>query len=62
MSAKLTKAKKLKVTDKAKSVVVLCLGDKVLRDISRDATRASMWIRLELLYTAKHLTHKLFLK
>lgn len=47
MSAKLTKARKLEMTDKAKSVVVLCLGDKVSRDVPRDATRASMWTRLE---------------
>jgi len=50
------------MTDKAKSVVLLCLIDTASRDVPRNATTASMWAKLELLYTTKHLTHKLFLK
>lgn len=42
MSATLTQAEKRRMIDKAKSVIVLCLIDKVLRDVTREATAVLM--------------------
>jgi len=47
MLASLTQAEKREMIDKAKNAIVLCLGDKVLRDVAREATAASMWAKLE---------------
>jgi len=44
MLAHLTQAEKREMIDKAKSAIVLCLRDKVLRDVARETTAASMWI------------------
>lgn len=60
MSATLTLAEKRRMIDKAKSVIVLCLIDKVLRDVTRKATAALMWTKLESLYMIKSLTQRQF--
>ena len=62
MPASLTQAEKREMIDKAKSAIVLCLGDKVLRDVAREATAASMWAKLESLYMMKSLAHRQLLK
>lgn len=62
MPAHLTQAEKREMIDKAKSAIVLCLGDKVLRDVAREATAASMWAKLESLYMTKSLAHRQLLK
>ena len=33
--------------DKARSAIILCLGDKALREVAREKTTASMWLKLE---------------
>jgi len=48
--------------DMAKSAIVLCLGDKVLRDVVREATTTSMWAKLESLHMTKSLAHMQLLK
>jgi len=50
------------MVDKAKSAIVLCLGDKVLREVAKEPTAASMWSKLESLYMTKSLAHRQFLK
>jgi len=50
------------MVDKARSVIVLCLGDKVLRDVAKEPLAASMWSKLESLYMTKSLAHMQFLK
>ena len=45
MPANLTQAEKREMIDKAKSAIVLCLGDKVLRDIARDRPRHRCGLR-----------------
>ena len=50
------------MVDKAKSAIVLCLGDKVLREVAKETTAASMWSKFEYLYMTKSLVHRQFLK
>jgi len=58
----MSRAKKTETVGKARSVIVLCLGDKVLREVAKEPTAASMWSKLESLYMTKSLTHRQFLK
>jgi len=62
MPVSLTQAEKREMIDKAKSAIVLCLRDKVLRDVAGEATAASMWAMLESLYMTKSLAHRQLLK
>lgn len=48
--------------DKANSDIVLCLKDKVLKDVAMEATATSMWAKLEPLYMTKSLARRQFLK
>lgn len=43
MSACLTKPDKTEIVDKAINVIILYLGDIVLREVSREKIEASMW-------------------
>jgi len=58
----MSQAEKTEMVDKARSAIVLCLGDKVLRDVAKEPTAASMWSKLESLYMTKSLAHRQFLK
>ena len=58
----MSRAENTKMVDKAKSVIVLCLGDKVLREVGKEPTAASMWSKFEYLYMTKSLAHRQFLK
>lgn len=58
----MSRAEKTEMVDKARSVIVLCLGDKVLREVAKEATAASMWAKLESLYMTKSLARRQFLK
>ena len=57
----MTQAEKTEMVDKARSPIVLCLGDKVLRDVAKEPTAASR-SKLESLYMTKSLAHRQFLK
>nr|KYP36396.1 Retrovirus-related Pol polyprotein from transposon TNT 1-94 [Cajanus cajan] len=48
--------------EKARSAIILCLGDKALREVAREKTAAAMWLKLESLYMTKSLAHRLCLK
>jgi len=50
------------MVDKASSAIVLCVGDKVLKEVAKEPTAASIWSKLESLYMTKSLTHRQFLK
>ncbi|MCI78453.1 TIR-NBS-LRR resistance protein, partial [Trifolium medium] len=43
MSAHLTLGEKSEMNDKAVSVIILCLEDKVLREVARETTTVAMW-------------------
>jgi len=58
----MSRAENTKMVDKAKSVIVLCLGDKVLREVAKEPTATSMWSKFEYLYMTKSLPHRQFLK
>lgn len=62
MTAHLTQTEKNEMVDKAMIVIILCLEDKVLREVTRDITSTLMWEKHESLYMIKFLVHKLCLK
>ncbi|GJX05355.1 hypothetical protein Tco_0191271 [Tanacetum coccineum] len=47
---------------KAHRVVILCLGNKVLREVTGETTAAGVWSKLKTLYMTKSLANKLYLK
>ena len=55
-------AKKAEVIAKAHSAVVLCLGDKVLREVAKETTAAGILEKLEGLYLTKSLANRLLMK
>jgi len=38
----MSRAEKIEMVDKARRAIVLCLGDKVLREVAKEPTAASM--------------------
>lgn len=55
-------SEKQDMLEKAKSSLILGLGDKVLREIKKEKTAAEIWNRLDTLYQAKTVPNRLFLK
>nr|GEW22326.1 retrovirus-related Pol polyprotein from transposon TNT 1-94 [Tanacetum cinerariifolium] len=53
---------KADLNKKAHSTVILCLGNTVLREVTRETTTAEVWSKLETLYMTKSLANKLYLK
>ncbi|GKE51083.1 hypothetical protein Tco_1486239 [Tanacetum coccineum] len=47
---------------KAHNAVILCLGNKVLREVTGETTVAGVWLKLKTLYITKSLANKLNLK
>ncbi|GJY63963.1 retrovirus-related pol polyprotein from transposon TNT 1-94 [Tanacetum coccineum] len=47
---------------KAHSALILCLGNKVLREVTEETTAAGVWSKLETLYMTNSLDNKLYLK
>ncbi|KAK9080130.1 hypothetical protein SSX86_001805 [Deinandra increscens subsp. villosa] len=50
------------VLDKAHSSIILILGDRVLREVSKEKSAAALWNKLESLYMTKSLSNRLYLK
>ncbi|GJZ14319.1 hypothetical protein Tco_0549549 [Tanacetum coccineum] len=46
----------------AHSALILCLGDRVLREVNKEMTAAGIWTKLETLYMKKYLANRLYLK
>ncbi|KAC9819660.1 hypothetical protein E3N88_45208 [Mikania micrantha] len=64
-----TEAQRKEVTDKSKemgvkahSAIILSLGDRVLREVSKETTAAGIWTKMESLYMTKSLANRLYLK
>ncbi|GJV36050.1 hypothetical protein Tco_1408527 [Tanacetum coccineum] len=53
---------KAKLNKKAHSVVILCLGNKVSREVTAKTTAVRVWSKLEALYMTKSLANKLYIK
>lgn len=62
MQVRLTQEEKIKMVDKARSVIIMCLEDKFLMKVAEEKHVTSMWAKLESLYMTKSLTHRLCLK
>ncbi|GKC18665.1 retrotransposon protein, putative, ty1-copia subclass [Tanacetum coccineum] len=57
-----TAALKTDVYKKAHSALLLCLDNKVLREVNKEDSAAGVWLKLETLYMTKSLANKLYLK
>lgn len=53
---------KIQKLAKAQSAIILCLGDKPLREVSKEASATVMWTKLESLYMTKSLANRLYMK
>ncbi|GJV18496.1 retrotransposon protein, putative, ty1-copia subclass [Tanacetum coccineum] len=53
---------KAELNKKAYSAMILCLGNKVLREVIGETTAVGVWTKLETLYMTKSLANKLYLK
>ena len=62
MLESLSSKEKSEMIDRARSTIILCLGDKALREVARERTTTSMWLKLESLYMTKSLANRLCLK
>ncbi|KAK2414224.1 cysteine-rich RECEPTOR kinase [Trifolium repens] len=62
MPATLSDQEKKDMDEKALSSIILCLGDKVLREVAKETSAAAMWTKLDSLYMTKSLAHKQLLK
>ncbi|GJS83328.1 retrovirus-related pol polyprotein from transposon TNT 1-94 [Tanacetum coccineum] len=57
-----TAALKTDVYKKAHSALLLCLDNKMLREVNKEDFVAGVWLKLETLYMTKSLANKLYLK
>ncbi|KAL8539403.1 hypothetical protein ACS0TY_001141 [Phlomoides rotata] len=57
-----TAAKRVEILEKAHSAIILCLGDKPLREVSKEKTSIDVWRKLESLYQTKSVSNKLYVK
>ncbi|KAL8465333.1 hypothetical protein ACS0TY_034727 [Phlomoides rotata] len=57
-----TAAKKAEINKKAHSAIILCLGDKPLREVCKEKTAIEVWRKLESLYQTKSVSNKLYVK
>nr|GEU94779.1 retrovirus-related Pol polyprotein from transposon TNT 1-94 [Tanacetum cinerariifolium] len=53
---------KADLNKKAHSAMILCLGYKVLREVTGETTTAEVWSKLDTLYMIKSVANKLYLK
>ncbi|GJS34779.1 retrovirus-related pol polyprotein from transposon TNT 1-94 [Tanacetum coccineum] len=53
---------KVALVKKAYSTLILCLGDRVLREVTKKTTAAGIWTKLTSQYMTKSLANKLYLK
>ncbi|GKD46374.1 hypothetical protein Tco_1271019 [Tanacetum coccineum] len=60
--AEKTATLKTDVYKKAHSALLLCLDNKVLREVNKEDSAAGFWLKLETLYMTKSLANKLYLK
>ncbi|GJR01837.1 zinc finger, CCHC-type containing protein [Tanacetum coccineum] len=47
---------------KAYGTLILCLGDRVLREVTKETTAAGIWTKLTSLYMTKSLANRMYLK
>ncbi|GJX57516.1 myosin-11 isoform X2 [Tanacetum coccineum] len=62
LPADIEAGEKASLMKKAYSTLILCLGDRVLRDVTKKTTAAGIWTKLTSLYMTKSLANRLYLK
>ncbi|GKD75877.1 zinc finger, CCHC-type containing protein [Tanacetum coccineum] len=62
LPADMEAGEKADLMKKAYSTLFLCLGDRVLREVTKKTTAAGIWTKLTSLYMTKSLANKLYLK
>src|SRR6266487_6728800 len=62
MPDNLSDDEKAEMDGKARSAIILCLADKVPREVAKEKSAASMWAKLDKLYMTKSLAQKQLLK
>lgn len=62
MPISLSAEQKIDILEKAHSAIILCLGDKALRQVAKEKSAAAIWLKLESLYMTKSLVNRLFMK
>jgi len=62
MSMSMSQKEKSDIINKVWSGIILCLGDKTLRVVTKEKIIVLMWVKLESLYMIKSLAHILCLK
>ncbi|KAL8544678.1 hypothetical protein ACS0TY_005056 [Phlomoides rotata] len=55
-------AKKVEINENAHNAIILCLGDKPLREVCKEKTVIDVWRKLESLYQTKSVSNKLYVK
>lgn len=58
----LLEEEKNQLMEKAHSSLILSLGDKALREVSREKTAQGAWLKLKQMYMTKSLANRLSLK
>ena len=58
----LSDSEKKNLLEKAHSAIILSLGDRVLREVSKEKSAAAVWQKLENLYMTRSLANRLYLK
>ena len=56
------KRRKNDILEKAQGAIILSLGDKALREVSKETSAAAIWLKFEKLYMTKWLANRLYLK
>lgn len=58
MDVALSEKEKIMMVEKAHSAIILSLVDKVFRQVSKEKTTTSVWMKLEVLYMTKSLVNR----
>ncbi|KAH9762156.1 hypothetical protein KPL70_000706 [Citrus sinensis] len=61
-SSSLTPQQAAEIDKKARSTIILSLGDSVIREVARERTVADLWAKLERVYMTKSLANRLYIK
>ncbi|GJR11245.1 hypothetical protein Tco_0793897 [Tanacetum coccineum] len=62
LPADMEAGEKAALMKKAYSFLILCLGDRVLREVTKETTAAGIWTKLTSLYMTKSLANRLYVK